>query len=244
MAASGRHECCSGVCRPAKFPTVTHEPVSGKAGAPADALDDELKSGDEPTVQGGAAPGHVPPGDAQDAPAAEAGAGVAAESTASEGGEAARDAAALAATLAAQQDKHLRLLADYENFRKRMVRERQEAELKGMGLLIRGILDALDDLTRVAHLDPATTDTKTVVEGVGLVERKLLKSLAGHGLEVINPLDAPFDPTYHEALTTVPAASKDEDHLVAQVYQVGYVFNGTLLRPARVVVKQWQGAAN
>ncbi|MEA3244527.1 MAG: nucleotide exchange factor GrpE [Gemmatimonadota bacterium] len=155
-----------------------------------------------------------------------------------------QEIAALAAEVARQKDKVLRTMAEFDNYRKRMVRERQEAELKGMGLLIKGILDALDDLGRFAHLDPAGTDTKTVVDGVELVERKLLKSLAGHGLEVVNPVDAPFDPTYQEALTTVPAATKEEDHLVAQVYQVGYVFNGMLLRPARVVVKQWQGGAD
>ncbi len=149
----------------------------------------------------------------------------------------------LATEVASQKDKYLRLLADYENFRKRSVRERQEAELKGMGLLLKGLLDTLDDLGRFAHLDPASTDSKAIVEGVELVERKLLKSLAGHGLEIVNPVNAVFDPTFQEALTTTAAATEEEDHFVAQVYQVGYVFNGMLLRPARVVVKQWQGAA-
>lgn len=153
-----------------------------------------------------------------------------------------QEIAALAAEVANQKDKYLRLFADFENFRKRATRERQEAELKGMELLIRGILEVLDDLNRFAHLDPTGTDLGTVVDGVALVERKVLKSLAGHGLEVVNPVDQPFDPTYHEALTTVPAATKEEDHLIAQVYQVGYVFNGMLLRAARVVVKQWQDA--
>lgn len=148
---------------------------------------------------------------------------------------------ALAREVAVQKDKYLRMLAEYENFRKRAARDRQEAEHKGMGFLIKGILDTLDDLGRFAHLDPDSTDTKTVVEGVELVERKLLKSLAGHGLELVNPVDEPFDPTFQEALTTVPAATEEEDNFVAQVYQVGYVFNGLLLRPARVVVKQWQG---
>ena len=154
-----------------------------------------------------------------------------------------QEIAALAREVALQKDKYLRLYADYENFKKRAVRDRQDAELKGMSLLTKGLLDALDDLGRFAHLDPAVTDAKTVIDGAAMVEKKVLKSLAGHGLEVVNPVDAMFDPTYHEALTTVPAESEDEDHLVAQVYQVGYVFNGLLLRPARVVVKQWQGAA-
>lgn len=154
-----------------------------------------------------------------------------------------QEIASLAAEVAKQKDKYLRLYSDYENLRKRSVRERQEAESKGMGHLIKGILDTLDDLGRFAHLDPASTDSKTVIQGVELVERKIMKSLAGHGLELVNPVDAPFDPTFHEAITTVPAATKQDDHFVAQVYQVGYLFNGQLLRPARVVVKQWNDAA-
>jgi molecular chaperone GrpE len=146
-----------------------------------------------------------------------------------------------AGQLAEQRERYLRLAAEYDNFRKRSTRERQDAELRGMGLLIRGIIDALDDLGRFAHVDPATTDAPTVVQGVDMVEKKLLKSLAGHGLEVIDPVGRTFDPAVHEAVTTAPAQSADEDHMVAQVFQVGYVFNGQLLRPARVVVKQWNG---
>jgi molecular chaperone GrpE len=147
-----------------------------------------------------------------------------------------------AAQLAEQKDKLLRLAAEYDNFRKRAVRERQAAEAAGMSVLVRGILDALDDLGRFAHVDPATTDASTIQQGVEMVEKKLLKSLAGHGLEIVDPVGAPFDPAVQEAITTVPALSPDEDHLVAQVFQVGYVFNGQLLRPARVVVKLWRGA--
>lgn len=150
---------------------------------------------------------------------------------------------ALAREVGAWKDKYTRLYAEFDNYKKRMVRERQDAELKGMSLLVRGLLDALDDLGRFAHVDPAATEAGTIVDGVAMVERKVMKSLAGHGLEVVNPVDQSFDPAFHEALTTVPATSKDEDHLIAQVFQVGYVFNGMLLRPARVVVKQWNGGA-
>jgi len=143
--------------------------------------------------------------------------------------------------LDAQRDKYLRLAAEYDNFRKRTARERQEAHLRGQADMLKGMIDALDDLGRFAHVDPATTDAKTVVEGVEMVEKKLTKTLAGHGLEIINPVDHPFDPALHEAVMTESAASKDDDHLVARVFQVGYLFNGQLLRPARVVVKQWNG---
>jgi molecular chaperone GrpE len=143
--------------------------------------------------------------------------------------------------LAEQRDKYLRLAAEYDNFRKRTARERQEAHLRGQADMLKGMIDALDDLGRFAHVDPDSTDARTVVEGVDMVERKLQKTLAGHGMEIINPVGQPFDPALHEAVMTEPAASKDEDHLVARVFQVGYLFNGQLLRPARVVVKQWNG---
>ena len=143
--------------------------------------------------------------------------------------------------LEAQRDKYLRLAAEYDNFRKRTSRERQEAHLRGQADMLKGMIDALDDLGRFAHVDPASTDAKTVVEGVEMVEKKLHKTLAGHGLEIVNPVDHPFDPALHEAVMTEAAASEEDDHLVARVFQVGYLFNGQLLRPARVVVKQWNG---
>jgi molecular chaperone GrpE len=140
-----------------------------------------------------------------------------------------------------QREKYLRLAAEYDNFRKRSIKERQDAGWRAQGDLVSGLIDVLDDLIRFAHVDPATVDSQTVVDGVGMVEKKLFKSLAGHGLEVVNPVDHPFDPSVHEAITTSPAESAEEDHLVAQVFQPGYVFRGQLLRPARVVVKQWNG---
>jgi molecular chaperone GrpE len=140
-----------------------------------------------------------------------------------------------------QRDKFLRLAAEYDNFRKRATRERSEAGSRGQAELARQLIDPLDDLARFAHLDPSTVDASTVVEGAALVERKLLKSLGAVGLSVVNPVDETFDPNLHEAVATEPAASAEDDHVVARVFQVGYVFNGQLLRPARVVVKQWNG---
>jgi molecular chaperone GrpE len=137
------------------------------------------------------------------------------------------------------RERLLRVAAEFDNFRKRAVRERQEAGWRAQGDLVRGLLDALDDLSRFATLDPSSMDTTSIVEGINLVEKKMFKSLAGHGFETVNPLNHPFDPALHEALGTAPAESADEDGVVATVYQVGYVINGHLLRPARVIVKQW-----
>jgi molecular chaperone GrpE len=139
------------------------------------------------------------------------------------------------------RDRHLRLAAEFDNFRRRAVKERQEAGWRAQGELVRGILDALDDINRFSNVDPATVDSRTVIEGMQLVERKLMKSLAGHGFEIVNPVDHPFNPAVHEAVSTAPAASPEEDGIVSACFQVGYVINGHVLRPARVVVKQWSG---
>lgn len=142
---------------------------------------------------------------------------------------------------AVESDRYLRLAAEYDNFRKRTLREKQEAESRGQADLVRQIIDPLDDIGRFAHVDPAITDSTTLVQGVEMIEKKLAKILNSVGLEIVDPVDQSFDPALHEAVATEPAASKEDDHVVARVYQPGYVFKGHLLRPARVVVKQWNG---
>ena len=139
-----------------------------------------------------------------------------------------------------ERDKYLRLAAEFDNFRKRMMKERIEAEGRGQGELVRHMLDALDDIARFAHVDPDVTESKTLVEGVAMVEKKLDKSLRAAGLETVNPKGDRFDPSLHEAVATEPTSNKEEDGTVSQVYQVGYTFKGQMLRPARVVVRQYQ----
>lgn len=143
--------------------------------------------------------------------------------------------------LAEAQDRFLRQAAEYDNYRKRTIKERTELVPRAQADIVKQLLDPLDDLARFAHVDPATVDPATVVQGAELVEKKLHKALAAAGLEVIDPVNQSFDPQLHEAVATEPALSPEDDHVVARVYQVGYKFNGQLLRPARVVVKQWNG---
>ncbi|HVX40740.1 MAG TPA: nucleotide exchange factor GrpE [Gemmatimonadaceae bacterium] len=147
----------------------------------------------------------------------------------------------LSRQLGEQQDKYLRLAAEYDNFRKRTARERAESTSRAQAELVKHLLDGLDDLARFAHVDPATVDAGTVVQGVDMVEKKFLKTLTGAGLEIVDPVNQSFDPALHEAVSTEPALSPEDDHVVSRVYQLGYLFNGQLLRPARVVVKQWNG---
>src|SRR4051812_6175183 len=122
-------------------------------------------------------------------------------------GSAAGAAEDLDQALAEQRDKYMRLAAEYDNYRKRTQRERQDSFSRGQSELTKQLIDALDDLGRFAHLDPSTVDAATVVQGADLVEKKLLKSLGAAGLQIINPVNQTFDPTQHEAVSTEPALS-------------------------------------
>lgn len=139
------------------------------------------------------------------------------------------------------RDRYLRLAAEFDNHRRRTAKERQELGARAQAELVKHLIDAMDDLARFAHLDPAATDAATVVQGVAMVEKKLIKALGGAGLQVVDPTDQAFDPSLHEAVATEPAASREQDAQVARTYQLGYVFGGQLLRPARVVVRQFGG---
>ncbi|MFW6199197.1 MAG: nucleotide exchange factor GrpE [Gemmatimonadota bacterium] len=134
------------------------------------------------------------------------------------------------------KDRHLRLAADFENYRRRAETEMTESWVRAQADLVRRLLDALDDLQRVSDLDPDETTVDAVVEGVELVERKLLQAMREAGVEVLEPEGEPFDPEVMEAMMRVPAESEEDDDRVDQVFQKGYTFKGHLVRPARVSV--------
>ncbi len=156
----------------------------------------------------------------------------------SEGDSVDGQVSALQRELTIERDKHLRLAAEFDNFRRRNLKEKLEAGERGQAELARMILDPLDDIARFAHVDPSATESKTIVEGVEMVEKKLDKALRTAGLEQVNPVNERFDPALHEAVGTETADSPDLDGTVSRVYQPGYTFKGQLLRPARVVVRQ------
>ena len=143
--------------------------------------------------------------------------------------------------LGALKDRHLRVAAEYDNFRKRTVRERTEIWARAQIELVVRLIDALDDLARFAHVDPAQTEAKALHDGIDMVERKLWKELQAVGIARIDQTGVPFDPKQHEAVTAAPAADPSQDHLVGAIFQAGYRLNDTLIRPARVQVLTWQG---
>lgn len=144
---------------------------------------------------------------------------------------------ALRADLKDASERHLRLAAEFDNYRKRVDRERQDSWARAQGELASRLLDVLDDLERVAHHGD-TSSAQGLLEGVQLVEKKLRTVLSAAGLEPIDPQNASFDPNSMEAVAMVAAESPEDDDVVSDVFQRGYRFKGQLLRPARVRVKK------
>ncbi len=144
--------------------------------------------------------------------------------------------------LGEERERHLRLAAEYDNFRKRAVRERAELGDRSQATLVARLLDVLDDMERLTA-DGASASTEQLRHAVELVDRKLWKELQAAGLERIDPAGAPFDPTVHEAVSTLPPPAPELDHQVSATFQAGYRFKGTLVRPARVQVYSEQGHA-
>ncbi|HET6231896.1 MAG TPA: nucleotide exchange factor GrpE [Longimicrobiaceae bacterium] len=143
--------------------------------------------------------------------------------------------------LGAMRDRHLRLAAEFDNYRKRVERERGESWVRAQAQLAEKLLEPLDDLQRIADFDPATTSATALHEGAEMVEKKFLRALEAAGLEPIDAAGKPFDPTVHEAITTGPTSVREEDDTVGDVFQKGYRFKGVLLRPARVRVRKHEG---
>ncbi|NIP80738.1 MAG: nucleotide exchange factor GrpE, partial [Gemmatimonadetes bacterium] len=136
-------------------------------------------------------------------------------------------------------DRHLRLAAEFDNYRKRHQRDRQVMATRLQTELVASLLDVLDDLQRVEE-NGADATAEAVVEGVRLVERKFLTVLEGAGLEEIRAAGDPFDPEIMEALMTIPTDDPKKDGIVADVFQRGYRFRDVLVRPARVRVLQYE----
>ena len=143
------------------------------------------------------------------------------------------------AELSQSTDRFLRLAAEFDNYKKRTDRERVEAYGRAQSDLVARMLEALDDLERVADFD-ANTPSASLLEGVQLVEKKLRTVLSAAGLEPVEAKGATFDPNTMEAIATTPAEHPEEDEVVSDVFQTGYKFKGQLIRPARVRVKQFE----
>jgi len=133
-------------------------------------------------------------------------------------------------------DRHLRMAAEYENYKRRTEQELASAWGRAQADFLSKLVDALDDLQRVGTWEASTTTVEAVIEGVDLVERKVKQALTAAGVEVLEPVGEIFDPSEMEAMMKVPAEDESADDQVHQVFQLGYRLKGNLVRPARVSV--------
>jgi len=134
-------------------------------------------------------------------------------------------------------DKLLRVMAEFENFKRRMTKEREELVRFGNEKLLSDLLPSLDDLDRVLdHVPPdASDDVKKIAEGIELVRKTLLATLDRYDLKEVPALGETFDPSMHEAIATVESEAHEPDTVMA-VHRKGYWLADRLLRPAMVTV--------
>jgi molecular chaperone GrpE len=150
---------------------------------------------------------------------------------------------ALAAELAELKDRHLRLAAEFDNFRRRTLKERQDLHNYANENIVKDLLPTVDNLERaVEHgrKEEQRADSENLLQGVELTYRSLLQILSRHGVTEIEALGKPFDPQIHEAVRRVPT-SEHEPGTIVDVYQRGYTLKDRLLRPAMVAVASEPG---
>lgn len=142
------------------------------------------------------------------------------------------------ATIEEQKDKYLRLSAEFDNYRKRSLKEKAELIKNGGEKAISAILPILDDLERALQNMQKADDVKAMYEGIDLIYQKFLKGLSQEGLQKMEPVGEVFDTDYHEAVALVPAPSEDQKGKVLDCVQTGYKLNDKVIRHAKVVVAQ------
>jgi molecular chaperone GrpE len=134
-------------------------------------------------------------------------------------------------------DRLLRLAADFENYKKRASREKEEWTRFANEDLIRAMLPFIDNLERAVNHAQTVKDTGVLIEGVRLTIQQILKTLNKFGLSTFESVGKPFDPAMHEAMLVVET-DKHEPNQVVEEFQKGYVLNDRLLRPATVSVSK------
>ena len=134
-------------------------------------------------------------------------------------------------------DRLLRVAADFDNYKKRAVREKEEWTKFANEDLIKAILPFIDNLERAVNHAEKVEDTGVLIEGVRLTIQQLLQALNRFGLSSFESLGKPFDPAIHEAILLVPTDQKEPNQVVEE-FQKGYFLNDRLLRPASVSVSK------
>lgn len=138
--------------------------------------------------------------------------------------------------LAEQKDKFLRLSAEFDNYRKRTMKEKAELILNGGEKSITSILPVVDDLERALKNMETATDVEAVKEGVQLIYNKFMNVLGQNGVKVIETQEQPLNTDYHEAIAVIPAPEEEKKGKILDCVQTGYTLNDKVIRHAKVVV--------
>ncbi len=134
-------------------------------------------------------------------------------------------------------DRYLRLYSEYDNYRKRTMKEKIDLVKRASTGVITDLLPVLDDFERAIKAFSDTPDTDQVLkDGVILIYNKFLNTLTQKGLEQMETIGEPFDTDFHEAITTIPAPTPDMKEKVVDEVEKGYLLNGKVIRYAKVVV--------
>ena len=143
----------------------------------------------------------------------------------------------LKAELSAKDDRFLRLQADFDNYRKRMAREKSELSTVIEQAFLKDLLPLLDNLSRAstAAENADNADVETLRKGIEMIKQETVAVMGKHGLEPIDTLGKPFDPNYHQAVGTIKDDTK-QDGLIAAEFQRGYIARGRVIRPSMVQV--------
>lgn len=142
----------------------------------------------------------------------------------------------LEATIVELKDKHLRLFSEFDNYRRRTTKERIELFKTASSEMIIELLSVLDDFDRANKSFETATDCVPVKEGFELIHSKIKSLLAKKGLEDMDSQGKEFDTDFHEAITEIPAPTKELKAKVVDVIEKGYLLNGKVIRFAKVVV--------
>ena len=135
-----------------------------------------------------------------------------------------------------QKDKYLRLSAEFDNYRKRTMKEKAELILNGGEKSISSILPVVDDFERALKNMETATDVTAVKEGVELIYNKFMNVLGQNGVKVIETKEKPLDTDYHEAIAVIPAPTEELKGKILDCVQTGYMLNEKVIRHAKVVV--------
>ena len=140
--------------------------------------------------------------------------------------------------IAELNDKFLRKVAEFDNYRKRTLKEKADLILNGAEKTLTKILPVIDDIERAIENGNKTDDVETLREGMDLIYKKFMKILKGEGVEVIPTTGEDFNTDYHEAIAMVPGMGDDKKGKVIDCVQTGYTLNGKVIRYAKVAVGQ------